>query len=286
MKGSGRALAAADLALAFGGVRAVDGLSLRVEPGTVVGLIGPNGAGKTTALNILAGFYRPSAGSVTLGDETLTHRSSFRIARAGVARTYQTTQLFGSLDVHRQRRARRARRHARRAARRGAACAVRRRARMPRHCCASAAFAAIRGVRAADLPHVDRRLAEIARALAGSPSILLLDEPAAGLAREDKAHLATLLRAIAREGVGVVLVEHDMALVMEVCDDITVLDAGKGIAQGTPATIRADPAVRRAYLGEAGASARRAAVVARRRPPRPSSSACRDCRRATARHRC
>ncbi len=251
VQGRARALAAHDLALAFGGVRAVDGLSLRVEPGTIVGLIGPNGAGKTTALNILAGFYRSSAGSVRLGDETLTHGASFRIARAGVARTYQTTQLFGSLDVIDN--VALGALHGRLG---GPLAAARLRSPQVRaHAASLLRFCGFRGdthVRAADLPHVDRRLAEIARALAGAPSILLLDEPAAGLAREDKAHLATLLRAIAREGVGVVLVEHDMALVMEVCDAITVLDAGKAIAQGAPAAIRADPAVRRAYLGEAG----------------------------------
>ena len=238
-----------DIALAFGGVRAVDGLSMCVEAGRVVGLIGPNGAGKTTALNLLSGFYRPSAGRVQLGNVTLSGRPSFRIARAGVARTYQTSQLFSTLTV---------RDNVALAGLRGAlggplatrslrGPAARESAlRLLRAC----GFRGDPDARADALAHVDRRLVEIARALATSPAMLLLDEPAAGLSRDDKARLAQLVRTIAREGVGVVLVEHDIKLVMEACDSITVLDAGKPIAAGEPATIRADAAVRRAYLGD------------------------------------
>ena len=255
-------LVASDISLAFGGVRAVEGLTLRVETGRVVGLIGPNGAGKTTALNILSGFYRPSAGRVNLGGVTLSGLPSFRIARAGVARTYQTSQLFGSLSVQD---------NVALAALRGTlggplateplrgAAAQDGALRLLRAC----GFCGDPRLPADALAHVDRRLVEIARALATSPAMLLLDEPAAGLSRDDKARLAQLVRRIASEGIGVVLVEHDIKLVMEACDSITVLDAGKPIAAGDPATIRSDAAVRQAYLGD-GPSGEAAATS---RPP-------------------
>jgi ABC-type branched-subunit amino acid transport system ATPase component len=234
----------------FGGVRAVGELSFEAPAATVTSLIGPNGAGKTTALNMLSGFYRPSAGGFALDDVALAGRSACRIARSGVARTYQTSQLFGSLSVED---------NVALAFGRGrlggllnaggfGAPALRMRSRQLLVYCG---YRGAVDISAADLAHVDRRLVEIARALATDPEVLLLDEPAAGLSREDKGQLARLLAKIAAAGIGVVLVEHDMSLVMDISDRIVVLDAGRRLALGTPSEIQQDPAVRQAYLGEA-----------------------------------
>ncbi len=248
-RGPARMLAIAGLTMDFGGIRAVNELSFTVPPAAITGLIGPNGAGKTTALNMLSGFYRPSAGSIMLGAEALAGRRAFRIARSGVARSYQTSQLFGSLDVAENVTLAigRGRLGPLFSARRFRAPSVR------AQVSALLAFCGYTGrldVRAGSLPHVDRRLVEIARALATQPDLLLLDEPAAGLSQEDKSRLAELLRRIAATGIGIVLVEHDMGLVMRVCDHIIVLDAGQRLALGTPAEIRSNPQVREAYLGE------------------------------------
>ena len=238
------------LTMQFGGLRAVDDLAFDAARGSVTSLIGPNGAGKTTALNMLSGFYQPTAGGFSIGSTPLAGRPALRIARAGVARTYQTSQLFGSLSVADN--VALAARRGRLGPLFGAA-----RLRAPAVCAHASAllaycgYAGRRDVRAGDLPHVDRRLVEIARALALDPDVLLLDEPAAGLSREDKERLAALLRRIADAGVAVLLVEHDMTLVMAISDHVVVLDAGQRLAAGTPAAIQADPAVRAAYLGEA-----------------------------------
>jgi branched-chain amino acid transport system ATP-binding protein len=231
-----------NLGITFGGVKAVQDVSFEAAPGEVTSLIGPNGAGKTTVLNMLGGFYRPQTGTIRLGGLEVQGRAAWRIARAGVARTYQTTQLFASMTVAEN-------------------LAI---ASPERGVESLAAFVGYTGdldARASDLPHVDKRLVEIARALATRPAVLLLDEPAAGLSREDKASVAQLLRRIADSGVAVVLVEHDMAVVMGISDRVVVLDAGIRIASGTPAEIQRDPAVKKAYLGEGRAkpAAQRAA---------------------------
>ncbi len=242
-------LAAQGITMQFGGVRAVGDLSLRAEAGRVTSLIGPNGAGKSTALNVLGGFYLPTAGAFSLGARELAGQSAVRIARAGVARTYQTSQLFGSLSVLDN--VVLAMERGRLGALLGAA---RRRApertRRARELLAFCGYTGSPHTLAADLPHVDRRLVEVARALATDPDALLLDEPAAGLSREDKHVLGALLRRIADAGVAVLLVEHDMALVMGISDHVVVLDAGERLAAGTPAEVQADPAVQAAYLGE------------------------------------
>jgi ABC-type branched-subunit amino acid transport system ATPase component len=242
------------LAVAFGGVHAVADVDLTAQPGKITSLIGPNGAGKTTVLNLIGGFYRPDRGRIRLDGADLTGASAHVLARAGVARTYQTTQLFGSLSVldnvmlglqH---------------GRLGAGSMVRGGDPALRADAADLlAFVGYDGTlerRAAALPHVDRRLVEIARALATGPKLLLLDEPAAGLSHGDTAKLGALLRALADTGIAVVLVEHDMNLVMSISDHVVVLDAGRCIAAGTPAAVRRDPAVRRAYLGDADLRAR------------------------------
>ena len=251
--GAGEPLAVEGLEVSFGGVVAVDGVSLRAEPGAITSIIGPNGAGKTSVLNLVCGYLRPEAGAVRLGERVVTGLAAQSIARAGIARTYQTTQLFENLSV---------RENLEIALRRGrlgsigGTLAAGRSARdtgAPFETVeALLAFVGYAGPveqLASALPHVDKRLVEIARALAIRPAVLLLDEPAAGLGLKDTAELGRLLRRIAGSGVAVVIVEHDMTLVMEISDHVYVLDAGACIADGPPARVRADRQVREAYLG-------------------------------------
>ncbi|KAA8996914.1 ATP-binding cassette domain-containing protein [Affinibrenneria salicis] len=241
------ALTVSEIGIRFGGVQAASGVSFRVEPGQVLGLIGPNGAGKTTVLNMISGFYRADSGAIRL-DEALHGAPQWKIARAGIARTYQTTQLFGELSVLDNLLV------ALQGGRLGRP--WRRPGEAPQQL--ALALLALVGYRgsvlrpADDLPHVDRRLVEIARALALNPAVLLLDEPAAGLSREETDRLAVLLRRLAQFGLALVLVEHDMPLVMAVCHHIQVLDAGKPLAYGTPTEIQRHPQVINAYLGGTG----------------------------------
>jgi ABC-type branched-subunit amino acid transport system ATPase component/ABC-type branched-subunit amino acid transport system permease subunit len=228
-----------NLSIAFGGVKAATNVSFTARPGEVTSLIGPNGAGKTTVLNILGGFYKPQSGQIQLGSTSIEGKAAWRIARAGLARTYQTSLLFGSLTVLEN-----------------LVIASPTRGKKgnteQKEAISLLSFVGFRGDihgRAADLPHVDRRLVEIARALATRPAVLLLDEPAAGLSRADKEALAALLGRIAQSGVTVLLVEHDMGIVMGISNHVVVLDAGTPIAEGTPQQMQQDPAVRKAYLG-------------------------------------
>jgi len=251
-------LEVADLTIAFGGVRAATDVALIAQPGQVTALIGPNGAGKTTVLNMISGFYVPDGGSIRFGSRNLAGVSAASAARAGIARTYQTTQLFGSLSVidnvlmglERGRLGNPFIEAASPESRRDAEGLL-----------AFVGYKGALGTAAADLSHVDRRLVEIARALATRPSVLLLDEPAAGLMYADKARLSTVLRRLANTGLAVILVEHDMALVMGISDHIVVLDAGRPIASGTAETVRHDATVREAYLGSGEIAARPRAVA-------------------------
>jgi branched-chain amino acid transport system ATP-binding protein len=241
------------IGISFGGIKAASNVSFAAEPGRITSVIGPNGAGKTTVLNMIGGFYKPDAGSIKLGDSELAGSAAWRISRAGIARTYQTTQLFGEMSVLD---------NVLVALRQGRLGDPLRGAASEADLRAAEALLVFVGYHGAlaeaanSLPHVDRRLVEIARALATRPQALLLDEPAAGLMRSDKVALSALIKRIADLGVAVILVEHDMALVMGISDHIVVLDAGSVIAAGLPADIRRDPRVLKAYLGSGEMKAR------------------------------
>ncbi|MBN9051001.1 MAG: ATP-binding cassette domain-containing protein [Rhizobiales bacterium] len=241
------ALDVSDLSISFGGVKAVQHVTFTAQPGYVTSVIGPNGAGKTSALNLLCGFYKPSTGTVKLGSRDLTGMASHTLARLGVSRTFQTTQLFGSLSVIENVLL------AETAGKLGGIVTPLRNADSEEFARGLLRFAGVEGGldRQADsLPHGEKRLVEIARSLALRPKVLLLDEPAAGLSKGDKQRLAALLRRIAELGIAVIIVEHDMPMIMALSDHIVVLDGGKRIAVGDPAAIRNDPLVRQAYLGD------------------------------------
>jgi branched-chain amino acid transport system ATP-binding protein len=240
----------------FGGVQAVHSVSFDVSPGKVSGLIGPNGAGKSTLINMITGMSSVSAGSIHLGSQDITRSTPHAIAHAGVARTFQTIRLLKESSVlenvvsgllrttsaglmanlfnlH--------------SARRELA-AWKRKAEELIDRFGMGAFAAFP---AGKLSYGHQRCVEIMRAIAPSPSLVLLDEPAAGMNDVEAEQLAFIFRKLADDGIGVLLVEHNMRLVMSLCDQVYVLDSGKLIASGTPAEICRDPAVIAAYLGTA-----------------------------------
>jgi branched-chain amino acid transport system ATP-binding protein/branched-chain amino acid transport system permease protein len=243
-----------DVHMAFGGVRALNGISFDVEAGTVHALIGPNGAGKTVLLNVLSGYYRPTQGQVRLANRAITGLAPHRVARLGIARTFQTAQLFGEMTVLQnvlvgfqgQTRGRmldsvlvtpRLRREE--AQHRAAA----------KELLAFVGFEGDLNALAKSLPFGHQRLVEIARALAIDPALVAMDEPAAGLNPKEIHDLDLLITRIRARGISVLLVEHHMDLVMGISDRITVLDHGEKLAEGGPEEIQANPRVIEAYLG-------------------------------------
>lgn len=239
----------------FGGVTAIEDVSLTHDSGGVVGVIGPNGAGKTTLFNVLSGAVVPTSGRIELDGRDVTGLRPDRMSEAGVARTFQNLQVFGSLTVLENVQVAR-----QRLARHGLARALLGRDTAYQRPHAEAATALLEATGVAEhsaalvgsLPYGLQRRVEIARALAGEPRLLLLDEPLAGLSRAESADLTALMRQVADRGITVLLVEHDVAAVMEVSDRVVVLNLGSVLADGTAAQVRSDERVRAAYLGETG----------------------------------
>ena len=224
----------------FGGHMAVDDVNIDVAAGEITGLIGPNGAGKTTTFNIITGLQAPTRGTILLDDVDITKKSAYTRARLGIARTFQRLELFGSLTTFDNVLT--------------AAELNRIEGRSPRDITAALldriGIAALADQRADSLSTGNARLLELARALACQPKVLLLDEPASGLDEEETERFSETLLALAEAGLGIFLVEHDVPLVMRLCRQITVLNFGQVLSQGTPAQIQADPKVIDAYLGQ------------------------------------
>ena len=243
-------LSVADLKVSFGGVAAVDGVSFDVEAGTLLGLIGPNGAGKTTTVEAVTGFAPLASGTITFDGHAIERWPPHRRARAGLVRSFQSVELFDDLSVRENLLAAAHRRTWRQSLldtlwprRHGDPDSV-------DEALEATGIADLAPMSPAELSQGQRKLCGLARALACRPSLLLLDEPAAGLDSSESLALGDRLRAVVEQGIAIVLVDHDMGLVLGVSDHVVVLDNGRLLAEGAPATIRSDQRVIDAYLGD------------------------------------
>jgi branched-chain amino acid transport system ATP-binding protein len=237
-------LEARDLRVRFGGLQAVNGVSFDVDAGTIVGLIGPNGAGKTTTFNAVSGV-QACTGEVTLDGVDVSDEPVHKRAARGLARTFQRLEVFGSMTVFDN--VRTAAEIAAHARRRGIGDAAARAGEIVDRL----GLVRVADRRADSLPTGQGRLVELGRVLATQPKVVMLDEPASGLNESETLRLASVLESVRDDGIGVLLVEHDMDLVMELCSTIYALNFGTLITSGTPKQIRKDKAVQEAYLGSA-----------------------------------
>jgi len=245
-----------EVSLAFSGLRALANISFDIAEREIVGLIGPNGAGKSTLVNCISGLYRPDAGRLYFADHDLSRCMTHAIAAMGVRRTFQNLQLFHEATVrenvtlglaYRYRSSLCSELFDLPSARRARAAANEEAGRILADC----GLNDVSEVTTAKLPYGTQKSVELARALAGRPQLLLLDEPTAGMNPQESRRVADTVRALRdREGISVLLIEHDMRVIMSLCDRIVVLDHGEKIAEGSPAEINRAPAVVRAYLGD------------------------------------
>ena len=242
------------LVVRFGGLRAVDDVSLKVDVGQAVGLIGPNGAGKTTTFNACSGLLRPASGRISLSGRDVTHTTPAARARLGLGRTFQRMELYDRLSVQENvAMGLEAKLAGTRFLGSVVSTAVERQAvaDATEHALERCGITDLADRRAGVLPNGQRRLVELARALAGDFQLLLLDEPSSGLDENETAHFANVLRGIvAEDGRGILLVEHDMSLVRAVCEYVYVLDFGRLIGEGPTGEVLSSDVVRAAYLGE------------------------------------
>jgi branched-chain amino acid transport system ATP-binding protein len=240
----GGTLRASSVSRSFAGVQALTEVSLEFEQGEVVGLIGPNGAGKTTLVNVLSGFDRPTSGRVLLEERDVTRWPAFRRGRRGLARTFQHSHAFRGLSV----------RENVEVSALGVGASHREAARRARELLGLLGLAEYAERPAASLAHGDERRLGVARALATEPRFVLMDEPAAGLPEAEVPRFTSAVSTVRDRGAGVLLVDHNVALVLEVCERIHVLDQGRTLAEGSPSEIRAHLGVAAAYLGESAAA--------------------------------
>ncbi|QKZ05479.1 ABC transporter ATP-binding protein [Pseudomonas eucalypticola] len=240
-----------DLTRRFGGLTAVDQVSGHVAEGELVGLIGPNGAGKTTLFNLLTGFVPASAGTVHFNGHDITRQAPHKVARLGLSRTFQNLRVFPNMTVfdNTSVAATGVIGHGLRATLLGDRQRARQISERSWQALERVGLAHLADQLAANLSYGQRKYLEIARALAMQPRLLVLDEPAAGLNDTETAQLAAFIRQLNADGLSVMLVEHDMNLVMSICERIMVLASGRKIADGQPAAIRSDAAVLESYLG-------------------------------------
>lgn len=237
----------------FGGLAALSEVSLAAQAGSITGLIGPNGAGKTTLFNVVTGMQRPNAGTVRLDGRDLRGLSPHRRSRLGLGRTFQRLELFGTLTVGENIAVAASMAH--RGFTKTKSKSIH---ESPQELLTRLGLTPVANVRADSLPTGTGRLVELARALAVGPRVLLLDEPAAGQDVDETERFSDVLRSLSSDGLAILLVEHDMDLVMKVCDTVVVLDYGRVICTGSPATVRADLDVQAAYLGTTSGSGARA----------------------------